>query len=126
MRATSGRQGIDLGRPDQTLARLDAEAASEEAALAGSIAMLAAARPAWQRMAACSAAGVDFTSRSKIEQAAALQICGRCPVRLECLAWSLDVGDRVAVLGGMTAAARRRLVAAHQVASSTEDSDAAA
>jgi hypothetical protein len=106
-RGTSGRHGYDMGRPDRVLARLNAKAASDEAtALAASIAMLATARPAWHRLGACCGAVVDFSSRSKVKQAAALQLCGRCQVRIECLQWSLEVDDRVAVLGGMTPATR--------------------
>lgn len=37
----------------------------------------------------------------------AKRVCHRCPVRAACLEWSYEVGDYVAVLGGMTGEERR-------------------
>jgi hypothetical protein len=47
-------------------------------------------------------------------------------VRADCLQWAIEVDDKVAVLGGMTPSARRRLADAHQSTTIEEDSDAAA
>ena len=66
-------------------------------------------RPAWHDEAACRGSGVDFTATGRKERARAFDICGRCPVRVECLEWAIEVGDEVAVLGGMDPAARRRM-----------------
>ena len=38
----------------------------------------------------------------------ALRICAGCPVRKECLAWGLQVGDHFAILGGLTKRQRSR------------------
>ena len=66
-------------------------------------------RPAWHDQAACRGSGVDFTATGRKERARAFDVCGRCPVRAECLEWAIEVGDEVAVLGGMDPAARRRM-----------------
>lgn len=42
-------------------------------------------------------------------KAAALMICGDCPVQMDCLDWALAVNDQEAVLGGMTVNERRRI-----------------
>lgn len=39
----------------------------------------------------------------------ALAVCGRCPVRLECLAWAIGHGERVGIWGGTTERTRRRV-----------------
>lgn len=63
----------------------------------------------WRKSAACRAPGVDVDlffpvsnvgpSIAQIEDAKA--ICRECPVREQCLAWSLDVGVPYGVLGGL-------------------------
>jgi WhiB family redox-sensing transcriptional regulator len=126
MRATANRAGFDIGRPDRVLDNLEAERQSEEALLAVSIQMLLDARPAWQSEGACIGGGIDFTSRGPIQISAALQLCGVCPVRAACLSWAIEVDDKVAVLGGMTPAVRKRLVDANRSATIEDDSDAAA
>jgi hypothetical protein len=65
------------------------------------------ARPAFFDQAACIGSELDFTSRSATEQSRAVQVCGTCPVMLQCRTWADEVGDTVAVLGGETAGARR-------------------
>jgi WhiB family redox-sensing transcriptional regulator len=37
----------------------------------------------------------------------AKSICQRCPVRLECLSWAMETGQREGVWGGMTEQERR-------------------
>jgi WhiB family redox-sensing transcriptional regulator len=108
MRATSNRTGFDIGKPEDVL-------------LARSIKMLLGVRPAWHSQGACRWSGIDFTSRGGDQQAAALQLCGRCPVRTECLDWAIEVDDQSAILGGMTPAARRRLVNAHRTDTAPTD-----
>lgn len=63
---------------------------------------------AWHLHAACVDADDVFFSKGVRAQTAALEICGRCAARAECLAEamadeSLDHGIR----GGLTAAARK-------------------
>lgn len=41
--------------------------------------------------------------------APAKAICADCPVRADCLAWALEIGDDHAVLGGLTPRERRAL-----------------
>lgn len=67
----------------------------------------------WRDRAACRdedpelffADGTGYPSQLKIEKAK--QVCRRCPVKAQCLAWALGVGDDWAVCGGKTAAERR-------------------
>jgi hypothetical protein len=94
------RAGFDQGRRDQVLENLEAEAVSEDLLLARSIKMLLAARQAWHYEGACRGSDIDFTSRGRNQRSAALQICGGCSVRTDCLAWAVEVDDRVAILGG--------------------------
>lgn len=79
--------------------------------LAALLDTLKRSRPAWHGEAACRGSSLDFTARERDRTtiSAALQLCGRCPVRLACLDWALDIGDEAAVLGGTTPSARRRL-----------------
>jgi WhiB family redox-sensing transcriptional regulator len=126
MRATSNRTGFDVGKPEAVLAKLEAERESEDAVLASSIKMLLEARPTWHSQGACRGSGIDFTGSGANQISAALQICGGCPVRADCLDWALEIDDRVAILGGMTPSARRRLVKARHASTIKEDSDAAA
>ena len=65
-------------------------------------------RPAWMVDAACIGSPVDFTSKHRRQRAAALQICGGCPVVFDCRDWSLTIDDDVSVLGGLDPAARRQ------------------
>ena len=39
----------------------------------------------------------------------AKEICGRCPVKLDCLAWALENNEREGVWGGTTPKERQRL-----------------
>lgn len=81
--------------------------------LAAMLDTLKRSRPDWHDDAACRGATIDFTvtrrERNRAAISAALQVCGRCPVRVECLDWAVEIGDEAAVLGGTTPSARRRL-----------------
>lgn len=45
---------------------------------------------------------------------AAVAVCGRCPVRAECLAWAWETNQRFGVWGGMPEEERHRRKRAHQ------------
>lgn len=51
----------------------------------------------------------ESQARRKARAREAKRICGRCPVRQECLEASLEVGDRYGIFGGKTAEERGRM-----------------
>jgi WhiB family redox-sensing transcriptional regulator len=64
----------------------------------------------WQADASCR--GVDaelFFPATEDEAAAAKAICETCPVRLACLAFSIERNERFGVWGGLTERERARL-----------------
>jgi len=64
----------------------------------------------WQTEASCR--GVDpetFFPATDEEAAAAIAICETCPVRLACLAFSLERNERYGVWGGLTEKERAKL-----------------
>jgi WhiB family redox-sensing transcriptional regulator len=70
-------------------------------------------RADWQQDAACRGKGADMFF---IERGASLhgydvarQICQRCPVREDCLAYAIDGAERFGIWGGLTERERRRL-----------------
>lgn len=68
-------------------------------------------RPAWMERASCRGhpARWWFSERA-VERARAVEVCRRCPVRTECLAFALGARDRlVGVWGGTNEGKRRRL-----------------
>ncbi len=72
--------------------------------------------PDWRDSAACVLEDLDlFFPMSTVGRAAEQQIaaakavCGRCPVRQDCLEWALDVGPEFGIFGGRTEVERRRL-----------------
>ena len=59
--------------------------------------------------------GIFFPARDDYEaEEAAKQICGRCPVRLDCLALALQTKHLDGVWGGLTASERARYARAHK------------
>jgi hypothetical protein len=71
-------------------------------ALAALVTLLERSRPAWHDAAKCKKhPELDFTSSAPGTISKAIQVCGRCAVRGDCLSWALDIDDRSAVLGGM-------------------------
>ena len=65
----------------------------------------------WVVFGACREADSDFffpTSREEERQAIA--ICATCPVRVQCLEYSLEARERFGIWGGMTEKQRRRLL----------------
>ena len=72
--------------------------------------------PDWRESAACVDEDLNLFfpistvgAAAQQQVAAAKAVCGRCPVRAECLAWSLDVGPEFGIFGGCTETERRRL-----------------
>lgn len=66
------------------------------------------ARPDWMAHALCAEFDVDlwFPTTGQSNQPA-LDICGRCPVRVECLDWAIANDERHGIFGGMSTPARR-------------------
>ncbi|MEU5431597.1 WhiB family transcriptional regulator [Streptomyces olivoreticuli] len=67
----------------------------------------------WRQRGACTRPDSDkyfFATRSHACQQEALQICGRCAVSTECLAYALDERIPEGIYGGTTADWRRELL----------------
>lgn len=68
--------------------------------------------PDWMESALCAQVGdPEAWFPYKGDRAAAVKaICGRCPVRAECLDFAMDAGElRHGIWGGLTATQRQRL-----------------
>ncbi len=64
--------------------------------------------PAWHRDAACAGEPVGiFLPGLGERNTAAMELCGRCPVRRDCLDWAIAEQINHGVYGGMSPAARR-------------------
>ena len=70
-------------------------------------------RPEWQEHGACRGWPLELFFPPKNcppEQVRhALQICGTCEVRTECLAYALELGIQHGIFGGRTALSRRNM-----------------
>jgi WhiB family transcriptional regulator, redox-sensing transcriptional regulator len=67
---------------------------------------------AWQFDAACRGTNADFFfPGSDEDDAAAKTICERCSVRLACLSFAIERGERYGVWGGLSEKERSRLTA---------------
>jgi WhiB family redox-sensing transcriptional regulator len=67
---------------------------------------------AWTERALCAQADPDtwFPDEEDPElAAAAIRVCARCPVRGDCLAHALAIGERHGIWGGLTARQRQHL-----------------
>lgn len=74
---------------------------------------------AWADQALCAQADPDTwfpDEQDRKTAAAAIAICARCPVRAECLAHALAIGERHGIWGGLTARQRRALLARQEKA----------
>lgn len=69
---------------------------------------LAGLVPAWHRDAACAGqpVGLFFPGIGE-RNTAAMELCGRCPVRVQCLDWAIAEQIGHGVFGGQSPAARR-------------------
>lgn len=57
----------------------------------------------WQDRAACKGAQPEvFFPLREADASSAITLCGRCPVRVECLSHALEHDERYGVWGGMT------------------------
>jgi len=70
----------------------------------------------WTSEAACAAAdpGLFFPEDFRSPATEAKAICAGCPVRPECLQYSLDAGEEFGVWGGLTEKERRSLLRARK------------
>ena len=66
----------------------------------------------WADEGACRTAGVNmYPGKNHRDIAAAIDVCRRCPVRAECLAYALDVCDQHdhGIWGGVSQRERKRM-----------------
>ena len=65
----------------------------------------------WQEHAACKDSPLDFIAAENDERnrAKALQVCGRCPVLMECREYALADASLVGIWGGADSQARRAM-----------------
>jgi len=69
-------------------------------------------RPDWWGQAACAGLGPTvFFDPAVDAEAAAKAICARCAVAGPCLAWAIEQGLDVGILGGMNPGERRQAAA---------------
>lgn len=60
-------------------------------------------RPGWQRDAACRGQGEDaFFGDDRVTRQVAVDVCGACPVRRDCLEYALAERISVGIWGGLT------------------------
>ena len=64
----------------------------------------------WMDDALCREVGPEvFFPESEMQPRAALEVCRRCDVEIECLEYALSIGPVAGIWGGTTEADRRRL-----------------
>jgi WhiB family redox-sensing transcriptional regulator len=69
----------------------------------------------WREHAACRHEDPDLffpvgtTGPALLQARQAKTVCGRCPVRDQCLDWALDTGQTLGIWGGTTEGERRAL-----------------
>lgn len=67
-------------------------------------------RPGWREDALCSEIGADLWFPEVGESVRdAKEVCRRCPVRSECLAYAVHRRERFGIWGGLTDRERREL-----------------
>ncbi len=66
--------------------------------------------PAWTEKARCTEVGGDeFYPEKGQSSVPAKQVCMGCEVRMQCLEWALDNGERFGVWGGKSERERRKI-----------------
>jgi len=79
------------------------------------VARAAAGATNWRHLAACRREDPELffpvgnSGPALVQVENAKRVCGRCPVREECLAWALETGQDAGVWGGMSEDDRRSL-----------------
>lgn len=70
--------------------------------------------PNW-RLARCKGAARDlfFPEEDEMASPRALAICARCPIRAECLEWSIKTHQEFGIWGGLTETQRRAVTGSH-------------
>lgn len=80
----------------------------------------------WQRLGACRTTDSDVffppptfepKEARREREAKAKAICSGCPVRVECLEWSIAIQEPHGVWGGLSETERRRVISARARAS---------
>lgn len=67
-------------------------------------------RPTWMANAACADHPTSlFYRRTRAQIAAAVAICRRCPVRIECAGYALATDEAHGVWGGLSEHQRRQI-----------------
>jgi WhiB family redox-sensing transcriptional regulator len=75
------------------------------------IAELVASIPPWHRDAVCQEhPEVDWFPEQGVDLAPARAVCARCLVRVECVAFALETGERHGIWGGTSARQRRHAI----------------
>jgi WhiB family redox-sensing transcriptional regulator len=73
------------------------------------LAGLAQRRPAWHARAACVGSGLDFHPERGEDVRAQKECCGGCEVRVQCLNYGLEHGEKQGIWGGLSERERRKL-----------------
>jgi WhiB family redox-sensing transcriptional regulator len=80
------------------------------------------AKLGWQDEALCQQVGGDlFYSEVGEDTEKAKAVCRGCLVRLECLEYALEIGDKEGIFGGFSERPRRRIAREYQAGKSLED-----
>jgi WhiB family redox-sensing transcriptional regulator len=80
------------------------------------------AKLGWQEEALCQQVGGDlFYSEVGEDTEKAKAVCRGCLVRLECLEYALEIGDKEGIFGGFSERPRRRIAREYQAGKSLED-----
>lgn len=72
--------------------------------------------PTWMASANCRSSDpnlfypTEAGKWSKFSMKAAFKICGKCPVKTECLMWAFEIGDIHGILGGTTPEMRKTML----------------
>ncbi len=68
----------------------------------------------WMDDAACKGMDTNIFYPGLGEVKAAKAICRTCPVSSDCFAWSMEIEDEHAILGGVTVHTRKRMLTAQR------------
>lgn len=71
--------------------------------------LLGVESPDWYEHAECRGPQALFFPERGESTKPAEEMCSRCPVSVECLAWALDHGEKFGIWGGASERERRRM-----------------